>query len=215
MLIRADNDASNAPNVNYTNIFEAFEGAQNESNALGGLLFEIAAGRYAEDSRDGKQILYTTHRGRTVLLYKAPSFVLRSLPFRTPSERAASALFSSHYNAFHVKRVDQKALAGEYQPGIELYGILVHLNRQIWSPKQWTGSDQKIPRLLEFSGRATTDLYEKKLRLLEDLAKTPKSVAKIQEFQELFDDFTAEYNFGDINTLKPLEVENLLEVKLP
>src|SRR5262245_51490356 len=93
-----ENETSEPPSVTYTNVLEALEDRTNESTALARFAFETAAARHTEDVRSDKKYIYTTHHGQTIRLYKSPSYLLVSLPYSTPMERAANAVFCCHYN---------------------------------------------------------------------------------------------------------------------
>src|SRR3954470_10030995 len=80
-------DESDVQPITFTKIADALDDANAGSNALGGLLFELAGAQYHQDLDAKRRRIMTTHRGKSVLAFTDGKIAIVSLPFSNQAER--------------------------------------------------------------------------------------------------------------------------------
>ena len=161
-------------------------------NSMAGLLYELAAERYAANTNRNQKWILTTHDGMEILKFTDKKHTVVSLPAFLPNDAIALSLYAAHYNALSERAADLKAKAGNYDEPIELYRLLLHFDR----------SDTKERR-------------KKKLALLQKLKRGEDVETTTRQFMELSDDLGTLINFHQLERITPAVVTNLLEVRLP
>ncbi len=194
---------------------EAFEDQMAAVNALGDLMFELAAAQHARDTLEDRNIILTTHHGLEIKKFVLSPYTIVSLPFSTPKERSANALFCNQYNSFTSSAIDMRALGGKYSEAMEFYQIVANLHRQIWNAKRWNADDLTVSRNLEANDQKPLSDYEKKIHILNELMQGKDLQANLVKFRELYVGVVSLFNLERARSVVPVNVTNVVEIKLP
>jgi hypothetical protein len=205
---------SQSSNRGLTNAFEAFEDCTISVNALSGLLFELAGASHDQFVQQKKLVIMTAHHGKTVRAYTDGKYIVISIPFSNPSERAANALFCQQFNELTATDVDPNVGKGKIKEAAEFYRLRIKFERDIWKEKRWFQTPIQIPQVLESQGRATTAGSEEKLEILEKLLKGEATDENLQKYKDLCVAVAPLYKLSEINQATPTTVKSLMDLRI-
>jgi hypothetical protein len=166
-----------------------------EISSLSGLLYELAAERFAANSNRNETWILTVHHGTMIRRFNDGKFTLLSLPIRQPTDRIAMCRYTAQYNAFNLQAADRLVKAGKYKEAEEIYRLVLHFER--------------------CGDEIMKEQVEKKLAFVDKLKKGDHPDLNLRTFMELCDELGTLVDFTQVEKLSPTIVTNILSVRLP
>ena len=159
--------------------------------AVGRLLCDLAAERYAQNTANGQTWVLTAEVGKHIRKFSDGKTTVLILPIPRPEDREAVVMYLTPYNALTLQAADDLAKAKRYARAEEIYSRLARFN-------------------------CSGPVFENEIRLrrqyLKQIQRGDHVVEAEKALVDLYKDYTSYTDIPEIATAPTTVVTNLLEV---